>query len=282
MHVPYHEDRPTGNGQERGMRSPFPGMDPYLEDPGGWPGVHGLLITAIRADLNRRLGPRFVADADTTEYVVAPEDRRWVTPEFYVVKFRQAVGAGAGARIAAPVQVLIEGPETYSQPHILIRDTANLDVVTFLEILSPINKAPANSRARSDFLRKRAEVICSRTNWVEIDLLRSGERTPEVRGAGDYYALVKRSGSSIADAWPIGLRDRLPTIGVPLRDADDVPLDLQAMLDQVWSDGRYADQVDYTAPPPPPALNAADARWAAEQVQRWQASDSARHPDTQS
>jgi len=253
------------------MRSPFPGMDPYLEDPGRWAGVHNMLIWAIRTDLNRRLGPRFVADAGVTEYVVAPEDRRWLLPEFYVVKFRQAVGAGVGARIEAPVQVLIDGPETYSQAHVLIRDTASLDVVTFLEILSPINKAPANSRGRSDFLRKRSEVISSRTHWVEIDLLRAGERPPEVRGAGDYYALVKRSGSAVAGVWPVGLRDPLPTIGIPLRDAADVPLDLQAMLDRVWEDGRYADLVDYAGPPPPPALDAADANWAADQVRRWQA-----------
>ena len=58
------------------MRSPFPGMDPHLEDPGGWVGVHDGLIVAIRADLNRRLGPEFVADAGTTEYAVTAEERR--------------------------------------------------------------------------------------------------------------------------------------------------------------------------------------------------------------
>lgn len=262
------------------MRSPFPGMDPYLENPGRWAGVHGLLISAIRVELNRRLGRRFVADADATVYIVTPEDRRWVYPDVFVVETHQAVGAGAGARIKAPVQVLMDGPETFSQPHVVIRDSANLDVVTFLEILSPINKAPAGSQARSDFLRKRAEIMASRTHWVEIDLLRAGERPAEVRGAGDFYALVKRPGSKIADVWPAGLRDRLPTIGVPLRDdVDDVPLDLQAMLDQVWTDGRYADLIDYAGSPPPPALNAADAHWAAEQVRHWQAELGRRRPD---
>lgn len=251
------------------MRSPFPGMDPYLEDPGGWPGVHGLLISAIRIELNRRLGPRFYADAGTTVYVVSADDRRWVFPDVFVVEAREAVSAAAGARIAAPVQVQIRVPDTVNQAHVMIRDRKSREVVAIVEVLSPINKAPSTSQARADFLRKRAETFASRTHWVEIDLLRAGERPPEARNMGDYYALVKRSGSSVADAWPIGLRDRLPTIGVPLRDADDVPLDLQAMLDRVWADGRYADQVDYGDPPPPPALDAADARWAAEQVRHW-------------
>jgi hypothetical protein len=252
------------------MRSPFPGMDPYLEDPGRWAGVHGLLISAIRTELNRRLGSRFVADVGTTDYPVAAEDRRLVLPEFYVVKVRQAVGAGAGVQIEAPVQVRLDGPDTFSQRHVMILDCATREVVTVLDVLSPLNKAPANSQARSDFLRKRAEVFVSRTHWVEIDLLRAGERPPEARNMGDYYALVKRSRSAIAGVWPIGLRDQLPTIGVPLRDdADDVPLDLQVMFDRIWTDGGYAGLVDLDGAPPPPALNAADARWAAEQVRLW-------------
>jgi hypothetical protein len=264
------------------MRSPFPGMDPYVEDPGGWPGVHGLLISAMRIELNRRLGSRFYADAGTTVYVISADDRRWVFPDVFVVETRQTVGAAAGARIVAPVQVQIRAPDTINQAYVTIRDRKSREDVTIVEVLSPINKAPATSQARTDFLRKRDEVIRSRTHWVEIDLLRAGERPLEAHGMGDYYTLVKRSGSWVADIWPFGLRDPLPTIGIPLRDADDVPLDLQAMLAGVWSDGRYADQVDYTGPPPPPALSAADAQWAAEQVRRWQALEAPLGPDAES
>ena len=32
------------------MPSPFPGMDPYLEDPAGWPNVHVNLITVPYGD----------------------------------------------------------------------------------------------------------------------------------------------------------------------------------------------------------------------------------------
>jgi hypothetical protein len=205
----------------------------------------------------------------------SPEERRWVFPDVFVVEARQAVGSTVGTRIAAPVQVLLGGPETFSQPHVVIRDRASRDAVSIVQVLSPINKAPADSRARSDFLRKRAEVAASQTHWVEIDLLRAGERPPEVRGVGDYYVLVKRSGTLVADVWPIGLRDRLPTIGIPLRgDVADLPLDLQLMLDRVWADGRYADLVDYAGPPP--ALEAADAQWAADKVRRWWATPTRR------
>jgi hypothetical protein len=37
------------------MPSPFPGMDPYLEDPGLWPDFHGELIYACRVRLLEQL-----------------------------------------------------------------------------------------------------------------------------------------------------------------------------------------------------------------------------------
>jgi len=58
------------------MRSPFPGMDPHLENPGRWAGVHDGLITGIRADLNRKLGPGYVADIGTSVYIIGPAERR--------------------------------------------------------------------------------------------------------------------------------------------------------------------------------------------------------------
>ena len=57
------------------MRSPFPGMDPYLEEPGGWKGVHGRLIVVLGGLLNRDLGPDFIADGDTRVYLVSPGEQ---------------------------------------------------------------------------------------------------------------------------------------------------------------------------------------------------------------
>ena len=111
--------------------------------------------------------------------------------------------------------------------------------------------------------------MASTTNWVEIDLLRAGARPTETRGMGSYYVLTKRAGRPTAGIWPIALRDELPRIGVPIRaDVGDVEVALQPVFDQVYSEGRYADLIDYSQPPPPPALSGDDALWVAEQAAR--------------
>ena len=142
--------------------------------------------------------------------------------------------------------------------------------MTVVEVLSPINKAPLSTHARQDFLAKRHDTIASATNWVEIGLLRAGERPPEARGVGAYYVLVKRAAEPKAEIWPIGLREPLPRIGIPIRaDVDDIGVALQPLLDQVYDEGRYADLIDYTQPPPAPALPEDEAQWVAGQVERW-------------
>ena len=42
------------------MPSPFPGMDPYLEDPLLWPSVHHLLISHVGMTLNLLIPPGYI------------------------------------------------------------------------------------------------------------------------------------------------------------------------------------------------------------------------------
>src|SRR5262249_31000803 len=44
------------------MSMVFPGMDPYLEDPLLWPGVHHAMIVYIRDHLRPTLRPRYIRD----------------------------------------------------------------------------------------------------------------------------------------------------------------------------------------------------------------------------
>jgi hypothetical protein len=150
-----------------------------------------------------------------------------------------------------------------------IYDARNRSVVATLEVLSPVNKLAGAKRAT--FLVKRRAVMASPAHWIEIDLLRGGERPPEVAGKSDYYALLKRGGQpGPYEVWYADLRDPLPTIAVPLRDPfADVPLDLQAAFATAYAEARYDDQLQYEGSPPPPPLRPADASWAAALISAW-------------
>jgi hypothetical protein len=60
----------------------------------------------------------------------------------------------------------------------------------------------------------------------------------------------------------VTLQDTLPTIPVPLREGDpDAVLELQAVLNAIYDEAGYDLSIDYTQPPPPPALSDADIEW---------------------
>ncbi|MGH7198968.1 MAG: DUF4058 family protein, partial [Planctomycetaceae bacterium] len=66
-----------------------------------------------------------------------------------------------------------------------------------------------------------------------------------------------------AEIYRAPLRERLPTIRIPLRPTDrDVTLDLQGLIDECYHRGRYA-AIDYQRDPDPP-LPPVDAKWADE------------------
>jgi len=55
------------------MRTPFPGMNPYLEHPELWPGLHNHLIAALALDLAPRLLPGYYVATEERTYVNEPD-----------------------------------------------------------------------------------------------------------------------------------------------------------------------------------------------------------------
>ena len=51
------------------MPSPFPGMNPYLEDPKIWPEIHHRLIVAIADAMNPQLRPRYRIGMEERVYI---------------------------------------------------------------------------------------------------------------------------------------------------------------------------------------------------------------------
>jgi Protein of unknown function (DUF4058) len=49
--------------------SPFPGMDPFLEDPFFWHQVHSRLIVALSNELGAKLRPKYYAAIETRIYL---------------------------------------------------------------------------------------------------------------------------------------------------------------------------------------------------------------------
>ena len=154
-------------------------------------------------------------------------------------------------------------PEERRETYLLVRLLETMEVVTVLETLSPANKRPGGDGWR-EYLQKRKEVLHSQSHLVELDLLRGGARLPmmgPLRPA-DYYAIVsrrQRRPRAAVYAWTI--RDRLPTVPVPLMKGDpDVPLDLQAAFTTVYDRARYDLSLNYHADLQPPPRDA-DAEW---------------------
>jgi len=77
-----------------------------------------------------------------------------------------------------------------------------------------------------------------------------------------YSVLVSRAADRPrCGFWPIGLKQRLPEIPIPLRQDDsDARVDLQEVLNRVYDVYGYEDFVYLGTPAPP--LSPEDARWA--------------------
>jgi hypothetical protein len=255
------------------MRSPFPGMDPYLEQATVWHDFHESMIYECRRLLVPQISPAYVAKLDEHIYVheLGADERRFMGRGDMTVAERPDATATASlivpSAITAPVQVeLPSAVDLERESRIEIRDRDSGQVVTVIELLSPANKQPGQDRRQ--FLGKRDELLASEANYIEIDLLRGGPRVPvDDLPECEYYALVSRPAERPkADLWPIRLTDRLPTIPIPLQPPDaDATLDLRQALDQAFEAGGYAVYI-YRGTPDPP-LTPDQQAWADERLQ---------------
>ncbi|MBY0522614.1 MAG: DUF4058 family protein [Gemmataceae bacterium] len=250
------------------MHSPFPGMDPYLEQH--WGDVHLNLISHAAGMLNERLPPDLRARAQERIIVDLPSAERSYFPDLRVVERSGRSGTAvalSGVIVAEPLEVPFLEPETQGFLEI-IETRPQRRVVTVLEVLSPSNKYAG--RGHDLYRQKQRDLADGAVSLVEIDLLRSGPHVLQVPLAQyppayrtPYKVCVHRGWKAGAEIYRLPLREPLPAIRVPLRETDaDVPLDLQALITQVYRHGRY-DDIDYTLPPVPP-LDADDATWADE------------------
>ncbi len=255
------------------MPSPFPGMNPYLEQDDAWHDFHERFLPMVADRLVEQVRPNYIVKIDEHVYIheMPDEPRRFLGRADLAVGRSDAAGEprpGAGVGLVeAPVRVLLPAMDTERVAYVEVRDRRSRELVTLVELLSPSHKRPGADREQ--YLAKRAALLASPVHLVEIDLLRGGRPLPLAdRPESAYAVMVSRSEHRPgADLWPIGLRDRLPTVPVPLRAPDaEARVDLQEILHRLYDAAGYEDYIYGGQPDPPLGLD--DRAWADRLVPR--------------
>ncbi|MEL7039157.1 MAG: DUF4058 family protein [Cyanobacteria bacterium J06592_8] len=230
------------------MPSPFPGMNPYLEHPDIWRGFHSVLVVKIAEFITSELRPKYSVYLEFQNYKTIIES--------------SVLMSVSDISMTQPLKVEIPVPEVRRKGYLEIREVSTKEVVTVIELLSPVNKR--SGKGRETYNNKREQIFGSRTHFVEIDFLRMGE--PMLIFANgiesDYRILVSRGDCRpSADLYAFNLPQKIPAFPIPLRSGDREPLlDLQFLLNQVYDRAGYDLKLDYTLEPIPP-LSEIDTSW---------------------
>jgi hypothetical protein len=240
-------------------------MDPFIESQ-MWESFHTRYITVLADMLVPKVRPQYTVDVERYVYVTREDEEveSIIAPDAFVADtghgWRESAATAATVTLQ-PVRHRVPLPRR-RQAFLVIRTRRRDAVVTVIEVLSPWNKKPEAGFA--EYLAKRANVLQSTANLVEIDLLRGGARLPTVEPLqkGDFYAFISRpSLRPDVDVYAWTLRDPLPTRPIPLAEGDpDVPLDLQAAFTTTYDRAGYDYSVDY-AEKVRPTLSKRDAQW---------------------
>ena len=216
------------------MASPFPGMDPYLEDEKLWPVFHHQLVTCLYQALLPGLADRYRARVATRSYATE------------LVLFTSVTR------------------EEHQEELIEIRQRGDGRLVTLLDVVSPANKATASGRQA--YLDKRREGRAVNANLVEIDLVLQGQPLLEYSREGlsdlDYAVTVTRATQPDRfEIYAATLQKRLPRFRMPLSPDDrDSVVDLHAAFTRCYDQGGFVGKIDY-ARRPPVALGEQNLQW---------------------
>jgi hypothetical protein len=254
------------------MKSPFPGMDPYVERT--WRDLHSRLCVYSCDAIQPQVRPALLARVDERLVVESfIEKDRPIYPDVRVVERHPSAGVATAVRNDATKPLLIHLGEQTEEGFIQITDPADGNrIVTVIEFLSKSNKDGGDGEHQ--YRKKAEETIDGGANLVEIDLLRTGgwvvqvptANVPAKYRSAPYKVCVRRaSRQNRREFYPIFLQDRLPKILIPLRSSDtDAVLDLQTIFDQAYANGGY-DEIDYSLRLTP-GFDRETTAWIAKQI----------------
>jgi len=212
------------------MPSPFPGMDPYLEQEDVWHDFHQRFIPSMANAIAASVHP------------------------VYITKVTRRVGE--------PGQFILGDFE--SEAVLEIRHRVGKNLITVVDLLSPVSHKIDPDTSQHPVPPR--QVLSRGASLVEINLLRGYPKPPRLKEIPncDYWVTVTRAEERRpVEVSPLSIRDRLPAVAIPLRPTDaDVRLDLHQLIHQIYDAAGYKYYI-YSASPQPP-LTPEQAEWAAE------------------
>lgn len=255
------------------MRSPFPGMDPYLEYPAFWSSFHTRLMVAIAEVIEPQLSPHYYVEVESRTYQSDESDGNLLIgiPDAIVFSRQSdraspavsSVEDGSVATQPRPETVEVPMPIDVKERYLEVREMGTDDVITVIELLSPKNKR--RGEGRTAYEKKRRSILGSETHLVELDLLRGAEPMTifGMRSLSCYRILISRSQHRPkADLYGTTLQQPLPSFPIPLKSTDPEPIvSLQEVFNHLYERARYGNRIDYQKPLPPPKLSQSDQQW---------------------
>lgn len=205
------------------MSSPFPGMDPFLEEDKRWPVFQHHLISCLYQAILPGLVDRYRARVGQRQYTT-----------------EQALFTS-----------IIR--DTHEEEYIEVRQRSDGRLVTLIEVVSPANKT--TNEGKRAYLCKREESRLVRANLVEVDLVLQGQPLLEYSRDGlpdwDYAVTVTRATQPEKhEIYTATLQKRLPRFRLPLASDDrDTVVDLQSTFTRAYDQADFGSSIDYDRNP---------------------------------
>ena len=197
------------------MPSPFPGMNPFLEQEDAWNDFHERFIPAAAEEIGKQVEPAYIVKIEQNVYVHEILER-----------------------------------ESFLE----IRDRAGRTLVSAVELLSRSNKRSGPDRQQYLNKRRQYSESGVHLVEIDL-LRGGPRAPPFGFPPCGYYVVLFRGDDRPAEFWPIRLRAPLPTIPIPLHAGDaDARLDLQSLLHRVYDAAGYRHYI-YNSLPDPPLTN---------------------------
>ncbi|MEM7118889.1 MAG: DUF4058 family protein [Chloroflexota bacterium] len=239
------------------MKTPFPGMDPYLEHRALWPDVHNSLITAIRDAIVPLVAPNYYVGVESRAYVIRADGDAYLgRPDVAIISPIATQPSSSTKTLTSDVSVLevdLLAEEEVNHYYLEVRSVHTNELVTVIELLSPANKI--DIRGRRDYSYKRSQILVSLSNLVEIDLLRIGRPMPtRQRIESDYRILLNRGWiRGKGQLYAFNLPTPIPEFPLPLLPDDTEPLiPLNQIVHDLYTRARFDLRIDYSQMPSPP------------------------------